>query len=419
MINNTVFSNCNFENGIIEVDTDNDTNGYFQIDNSYFYNNTSINGAFLNIKNFYDDFNGNITIMNSKFENNTASNFGGVVYSNSPLTSKLVVFEQCEFLNNNAKSGIISFSKTKETGPTFSNIDTLSSIKGLFSTNPTKLKLNDDYNITIYSGEKIPEGMSCEIYDDYDNYSDFSNFDINNLISYSIENIDDYNIELFGQTKSYCWDNKCEFPPLKIVGNPGTYAVRLRIITFGKYLSFENNYIDLNFEIKTCNETFIHQNVESHRLKSCYEAKCTPKCNNGGKCININLCNCTETLHTGNFFNLGYSYLLTIERNSLTCYLQNIFNNTGFSIVFVTIVVKSLRIYKIFCYGKGTKRAMKNSTMYLIIFSYVSFHLIINIIWIICDKIKLSQGLTDDFKEYKKCTLPKTNIICFRGILTI
>lgn len=45
-------------------------------------------------------------------------------------------------------------------------------------------------------------------------------------------------------------------------------------------------------------------------LKS-YQPICSPSCNNGGKCVNNNVCNCNGTLHVGQFCDEH----LKLERN--------------------------------------------------------------------------------------------------------
>ncbi|OUM60028.1 hypothetical protein PIROE2DRAFT_63402 [Piromyces sp. E2] len=241
-ISNSTFNNCHFEDGIFEIDSKGNKGIIYNIKNSNFYNNTSINGSILNIKYYEYNLNDRISFNNSLFENNSATNFGGVVYSNSPNTNQLVFFEDCIFNNNTAGNGNISYSLSQSSEPNFSNIKHLQEMNAL-STNPTKVLLDGQYNVSIFSGEKIPDNISCKLYDDYNNVikfdSDIGNFDINNLVSFQIENVDEYNVELFGQTKSYCWEDKCPFPPIKVVGNPGIRTIRLNIKTFGKFYIFK------------------------------------------------------------------------------------------------------------------------------------------------------------------------------------
>jgi len=293
------------------------------------------------------------------------------------------------------------------------------------------------------------------------------------MVSFNVDTGDDYNVEVYGQTNSYCWDDKCQFPPIKIVGNAGyNRPIRLSIITFGKYMNFEKSYVDLNLEIKECNtSSHIFQKVESTRLKSCYLPICNPTCKNGGHCVNNNVCDCEGSFHVGRYcdervqlernkmidmilktiilfmfiltvvlmvmvflfrknptikasaydfmllilvgvlINLAYAYFLTEEKNILSCYIQFVLNHVGFSLVFGTLVVKLFRIYKIFCLCTGKIRAMKRLKMYIIIFSLTFFYVAISFIWIISKQIKVGLFDTQDLKEYKKCVLPRINIL--------
>ena len=108
-----------------------------------------------------EEITGQILFKNSIFENNIASELGGVVYSVSTNTQKYVNFEQCEFKNNTALIGNVCFSLTQDNEPNFSNREELINNKGL-ATNPTKLELSEDYDLQIYSGDKIPYGVSCK-----------------------------------------------------------------------------------------------------------------------------------------------------------------------------------------------------------------------------------------------------------------
>ena len=173
---------------MIEVDTNNEINGNYLFENTYFYNNTSPNGSILNIKSFgtekvenieentdenedenknenedenKDEITGEIIFKNSIFENNSALAFGGVIYTASINTQKYVKFNECTFINNEALMGDVCFSLTDNNEPEFTNKEAIKEMKG-FATNPTKLLLSDDYNITINSGDTIPDGISCK-----------------------------------------------------------------------------------------------------------------------------------------------------------------------------------------------------------------------------------------------------------------
>jgi len=117
----------------------------------------------MHIKSFNERSDSLLNIKNALFQNNSASKYGGVIYSLSKYSNKYVKLIDCEFQNNTAIMGYISYSLKKESEPEISNIDELRKEKGAIATNPTKIKLNDDslYSISILSGEKLPEGIAC------------------------------------------------------------------------------------------------------------------------------------------------------------------------------------------------------------------------------------------------------------------
>ncbi|OUM68427.1 hypothetical protein PIROE2DRAFT_3875 [Piromyces sp. E2] len=170
MINNK-FNSCSFQNGLIEIDkkkhyNENYIDGYISINSSFFNNITSKNGAILNIKSLSEvPYEKIISFSDSTFINNTALNFGGVIYSISQYTNKYVSFENCTFKDNQANFGSISYSINKLSEPSFSNINELKKIKGAFVTNPSKIKINGDINnnnnISLFSGEFLPENITC------------------------------------------------------------------------------------------------------------------------------------------------------------------------------------------------------------------------------------------------------------------
>jgi len=56
---------------------------------------------------------------------------------------------------------------------------------------------------------------------------------------------------------------------------------------------------------------------------------------------------------------------------------------------------------------------MKRLKMYIIIFSLTFFYVAISFIWIIFKQIKVGLFDTQDLKEYKKCVLPRINILMY------
>ncbi|OUM70448.1 hypothetical protein PIROE2DRAFT_56759 [Piromyces sp. E2] len=123
-------------------------------------------GTILNIKDIGDKSQGYVDVINSYFENINASIYGGVVFSLGEYTNKHVRFEECVFKNTTVSIGGISFSLDKKSEPYFSNIDEIRKTEGAFATNPTKVILNSNSKdkFILFSGEKIPEGITCNYY---------------------------------------------------------------------------------------------------------------------------------------------------------------------------------------------------------------------------------------------------------------
>jgi len=42
-----------------------------------------------------------------------------------------------------------------------------------------------------------------------------NNFEFEDLVLFNVEVNDTYNAKVLGQTKDYCWDEYCIFPPVK------------------------------------------------------------------------------------------------------------------------------------------------------------------------------------------------------------
>ncbi|ORX59204.1 hypothetical protein BCR36DRAFT_343055 [Piromyces finnis] len=213
--------------------------------------------------------------------------------------------------------------------------------------------------------------------------------------------------KIYGSNRSYCLNNSCKFKNLRLVGTPGDYVLELKIVGFGNYEEFLNNSIKLNVKIKECNEPgYIYQDKDGENIKSCYKPICNPKCSNQGVCINDNICDCSKTSYTGricseryrleknkifnyiilvisigliivtigsiyfvfhyrkneiikaasyNFMvliliglilNFIYIILLTMEIKSYKiCIYTSFINNMGFSLIFGSIISKTLRVY--------------------------------------------------------------------------
>ncbi|OUM62691.1 hypothetical protein PIROE2DRAFT_61724 [Piromyces sp. E2] len=120
-----------------------------------------------------------------------------------------VSFNDCEFNNNKAKKGGISFAFTKNETPFFSNFDDLLKNENSIVSNPThiNLLLNSANNLEIISGETIPESIL------------FVNTDaiekIDDIISFKAYTNDTYNTKIISQSGSYCDIGVCTAPPLK------------------------------------------------------------------------------------------------------------------------------------------------------------------------------------------------------------
>eukprot|EP00833_Pecoramyces_ruminatium_P007348 jgi/Orpsp1_1/1181380/evm.model.c7180000077019.1 len=130
---------------------------------------------------------------------------------------------------------------------------------------------------------------------------DTSNIQYDEFIFYNLEINDTYRAELIGTSQSFCLETDCDLSPIKVIGIPGVYTLKLIINGFGPYVPFENNYIDIPIEIRECNNsTYVNNNIESQYFKSCYLPYCEFSCNLG-KCVNNNICDCQGTHYTGKF----------------------------------------------------------------------------------------------------------------------
>ncbi|ORX84041.1 hypothetical protein BCR32DRAFT_291626 [Anaeromyces robustus] len=481
MSSNT-FKNSFLKNGLIKFNTNSNFGGQYLIENSKFINITSEYGSVIYIEKLKQFFwyKNEAIFTNSKFINNTATKYGGVIYSKESDISESVVFTDCVFENNKASVGSISYCLDINSEPEFTNLKQLRKIDRAFATNPTSLRMNNENlikNISFYSGEKIPEGISCSLYDDYNKVisleSDASNIDYDEFIFFSLSINDTYNAEIHGQYQSYCWGESCEIPPVKVIGNPGNYIIRMIINTFGEFSRFQNNYIDIPIEIKPCNSSYINQYMESPKIKSCYSPKCDPLCYNLGKCVNINVCDCRNTSYTGDhcdqFYKLnrikvldnfiqsisyllifliilttimtlyqkkhpyikggGVDFLILIligsiikiifvlflvqDKTTNICYFLYLFDNSSFSLVFGSILVKALRIYKIFGIGVPNKKSygLNKITMYFIILSILVIHLFFCLLWYKLNLLNAKPFYTNSNQEYYKCVYPKSSNI--------
>ncbi|ORX87196.1 hypothetical protein BCR32DRAFT_240335 [Anaeromyces robustus] len=441
---NDIIKNSYFRNGLFNINDS--TSGELNINQCQFINITSESGSIIYNNNYYIA-NINILFKNSIFMNNIAKKYGGVAYLISPRITPCLKFDQCQFLNNKATRGSIVYSLNMNSEPQISNSEELKKIDGAFATNPTKIRLDENTltsNITIYSGEKIPEGISCKIYDDYDNLinfeDDISDMNLNDIVFFTVEVNDTYNTEIYGQTQNYCWKDSCILPPIAVTGNPGNYLLNFKINTFGKFSSFRYDFPGIPIEIKQCNKSYINQNTYSSTFKSCYKPKCVPVCKNKGLCVNNNVCNCTGTMYTGlycdehfklekikeldiivrfislilliccfviMFYTIKYRNSPIIKGRSIEfliiILIGSIINiiyinllikertKSSFALVFGSIFVKTLRVYGIYTSRitrKEKRMEISNNIMYTIVVSFIIFHILIALIWLMFDEVQ-------------------------------
>jgi len=139
--------------------------GIYNINNTVFKNMNSESGSIIHIDSTGDKTTSEIKINNSKFENVTANRYGGIIYSLSKLTPSFVSFNDCEFKMTKAYIGNIAYSLDKYSEPYISNVNELKQIKGNMASNPTNIKINEEYKdiIELYSGEKLPDNITCNI----------------------------------------------------------------------------------------------------------------------------------------------------------------------------------------------------------------------------------------------------------------
>jgi len=304
-----IVSNSYFKNGFLHWDDREHADGIFRAESSIFENNASEYGTIFNVP--YTGLGADttilITVANCTFINNTASKFGGVIYSIGEYNARRMAFSGCHYNNNHAQSGNIIYGHSKNTiqgiGQILMNFDDVSTIPAKFE------MVGDVYDeITIHSGDSIPDNIMFKMYDDFGNQMYFpqesSNLQYEDLILFSVEINDTYNAQVLGQTKEYCWNEVCKLPPVKVIGNPGIYILSLKFKSFGTHKNFAKDSIDIPLEIRKCKEgKYINQAIGNTHLKSCYLPKCESNCSNRGICVNNDVCNCTNTNFVGKFCN--------------------------------------------------------------------------------------------------------------------
>jgi len=133
------------------------------ISSSIFINNTSEYGTIFNVPFINDKSAYGIMVNNCQFTNNTASKYGGVIYSLGEFNNKHVNFYNCNFYDNHAKLGNVLYSYSSMSSPIMNNCNLNSND---IVTLPTYFEV-DEYSyegdeISILSGENIPEGITCK-----------------------------------------------------------------------------------------------------------------------------------------------------------------------------------------------------------------------------------------------------------------
>jgi len=467
---NSSVTNSHFKNGFYYLNEDKNTSGGFGITNSKFINNTSEYGTIFNIyKTNYSTASG-FTVNGCEFTNNTASKFGGVIYSLGKYNILHTEFQNCTFNNNHAKLGDVVYGYSINSMPLISNIKELSSTD--VATLPTYFEIDNNSidKISILSGENIPEGITCFLFDDYGRKMYFPqktvDLQLEDFVFFNVEIDDPSNAKVLGQTQDYCWDDRCIFPSVKVIGNPGIYNLSLKIKSFGQYEKLIKDSIDIPIEIRECNiSSHIYSIVENTNLKSCYIPKCEHSCNTG-YCANNDYCDCNGTDYIGKYCNEyrkleryrlldilfiiiasimiftiiilavmtvkyenniiikggGIEFLgiiliglfinslntifLTFNKTTYLCYQIYLFSNTGFSFVFGSIFVKTYRIYKIFCQKETFKLGLSKKIMYFQIILMTLFHWIMAFLWFIFNGVSKEKGYTADKKEFLRCHYP-------------
>jgi len=424
---NCEFINSYFKNGFIYYPdtTDKFISATYWFEDMLFKNNTSIKGTFLHISDVKTKVNLFGTFIRAKFINNTATNFGGVIFSEAGrnVTINSIDFKECSFEKNNAERGKISYIYDNNHDVNYktenkSKLNNLKKDSNNFVTNPTHLLFDnyDNSTLVINSGDRIGQ-YSCTLYDDYGNKfnqsTDISDYTLDELIFYElslegIENREQHSI-IYGSNSGYCLNNSCKFKNIRLVGTPGNYLLKIRIVGFGHYSEFFNNEASLNIKIKECDEKiYNYQDKDGGNIKSCYIPVCDPPCENEGVCINDNTCECkkhftgkicTERFHMekntalyiiiliiGYFFSIitllmiptiiyfrnhsvikaaSYDFLIIILIGLLLNFIHSILEvkeitsdlfcmnlifieNLGFTLTYGSIISKTIRVYHVF-----------------------------------------------------------------------
>jgi len=134
--------------------------GETNIIDSKFINNKSEYGTIFHIHELSYDTGSSLNINDCEFTNNTASKFGGVIYTGDKYFGRHASFSNCQFNNNHATLGNIIYVYSNDAMPM--NIGNLNPSD--VHTFPTFFERNGNSNdnISILSGDSIPENITCK-----------------------------------------------------------------------------------------------------------------------------------------------------------------------------------------------------------------------------------------------------------------
>ncbi|ORX52522.1 hypothetical protein BCR36DRAFT_30734 [Piromyces finnis] len=454
-IDNSLFNNVESVKGsILNILKTNSGNYGIFFRNSKFQNNHSLKYGGI-IYSIEESTSKNVNFTNCEFFNNTSS-FGHIAYSLNKVSEPLFHFNEGYFILQQYKAIPNTFS-TNPTRLAFHDDSYIINeiVSGTLIIQFIIINIYDDYNNQLSFGSSIDELIM----------DDLAYFEVKVTDKYGNSG----NADIVGQSHGYCWEDKCYINNIQIVGFPGEYKFTFELLTFGVYSKFSNNKISMDFKIIECNETENIYQVKEHKfLKSCYKPKCDPSCNSG-RCINDNVCDCSSTTYTGLYCNEhykvarshakdilyriishilylistiliiavfinrnvsiikggGYEFLililvgmyfnayyinsLTHERTKTRCFSLYITKNLAFSLIFGSILVKTLRIHIIFKYIRHAT-VLQAYKMHLIICSFILYHSILVILWMKYDGLSCSVQYNKLNKEYKECVYGKTKV---------
>ncbi|OUM62515.1 hypothetical protein PIROE2DRAFT_11149 [Piromyces sp. E2] len=221
----------------------------------------------------------------------------------------------------------------------------------------------------------------------------------------AVEVNDTFNAEVVGPNQSYCLDNSCVFPRVKVLGIPGNYTISLVVKITGYYDKIHSDRINIELEILECDidkyeskdeDKYVYQYVEESTFKSCYKPKCDHSCNKG-RCVNNNVCDCEGTHLTGQYCD-EYLKLKRIEGFDLT------FTFLAIILIIVSIIILDL-LYM--CRNHpNIKGGMSKKKMYSIIVLITIYHWIVTFIWLCFDFVNIQDTYTTTYEKYQKCQYP-------------